>query len=184
MKKRRLIPLFAALVFAGVTFGCSETSKVDSGGVSLVISDFDGLPIRQTVNDSGGGILIDQVILRSILQVSTGGSTNLQTIEIKSYEVTFTRADRGTRVPSPLVQFYFGTVPPNGTTTVDNFAILLADQMLNPPISDLFFSNGGFDKETGEQVIRLNVSLRFFGRTLAGRDVVTNPQRFTLELVP
>lgn len=182
--KKHLYPLLVALAMIGATLGCSESAKVDSGGVSLVISDFDGLPIRASVNGASGGILIDQVILRSILQVAGAGSTNLQTIELKSYEATFTRADRGTRVPAPLVQFYFGTVPPNGTTTVDNFPIMLADQMLAAPVSDLFFSNGGFDKETGEQVIRLNVSLRFFGRTLAGRDVVTNPQRFTLELVP
>jgi hypothetical protein len=182
--KKHLYPLIVALAVAGVTFGCSESGKVDSGGVSLVISDFDGLPIRVPVNGAGGGIQVDQVILRSILQVPSEGSTNLQTIELKSYEVVFTRADRGTRVPPPLVQLYLGTVPPNGTTTIDNFPIMLADQMLTQPISDLFFSNGGFDKETGEQVIRLNVSLRFFGRTLSGRDVVTNPQRFTLELVP
>lgn len=182
--KKRIFPLIVALAFVGATFGCSEAGKVDSGGVSLVISDFDGLPIRISVNGAGGGIQIDQVILRSILQVPTTGSTNLQTIELKSYETVFARADRGTRTPPPLVQLYLGTVPPNGTTTIDNFPIMLADQVLNAPVSDLFFENGGFDKETGEQVIRLNVTLRFFGRTLSGRDVVTNPQQFTLELVP
>lgn len=182
--KKRLFPLIVALVVAGVSLGCPESAKVDSGGVSLVLSDFDGLPLRVGVNASSSGILIEQVILRSILQVPTSGSTNLQTIELKSYEVTFTRADRGSRVPPPLVQLYLGTVPPNGTTTIDTFPILFADQMLNPPVSDLFFENGGFDKETGEQVIRLNVSLRFFGRTLSGRDVASNVQQFTLELVP
>ncbi len=57
-------------------------------------------------------------------------------------------------------------------------------QIENPPVSDLFVENGGFDKETDETSILLNVNLRFFGRSIAGEAVDTTPVRFTVELVP
>ena len=60
-----------------------------------------------------------------------------------------------------------------------------ATQFENPPLSDLFFANGGFDKETGNAVVILNVRIRFFGRTLSGdaveSDVATLPQ---MQFVP
>jgi hypothetical protein len=77
-----------------------------------------------------------------------------------------------------------GTVPPGGTTVLENLPLMLAEQMLNPPISDLLFVNGGFDSETGSEVIKLNLIIRFFGRTLGGREVVSNAQSFPVEFVP
>lgn len=175
-----LLPLAAGLV----ALGCSDADEVDSGGVSLVIADFDGLPIRVAVNTAGAAVQVEEIELESIIQNPDLGTGNLQTIELRSYEVRFTRADTGTRVPTPLVQGLLGTVPPGGSTTLENLPVMLAEQMLNPPVSDLLFVNGGSDRETGSEVIKLNLIIRFFGRTLGGRDVVSNAQSFAVEFVP
>jgi hypothetical protein len=59
-----------------------------------------------------------------------------------------------------------------------------AEQFLNPPLEDLLFINGGVDSETGSQVIKLRFRLRFFGRTLTGDQVATEPASFDIEFVP
>lgn len=175
-----ILPLVAGLA----AVGCSDADEVDSGGVSLVIADFDGLPIRISVNASGGILQVEEIELQSIVQNPNLGTGNLQTIQLTAYEVRYTRADTGTRVPTPLVSGLLGTVPPGGTTVLENLPLMLAEQMLNPPISDLLFVNGGFDTETGGEVIKLNLIIRFFGRTLGGREVVSNAQSFLVEFVP
>ncbi len=170
-----------------VLAGCSNAGKVDSGGVSLVISNFDGLPstvaVQDTV-DSSGLVTIGSLTLSSLVQNPNLGTTDLQTVELSTYEVVYSRADAGTKVPTPLVDRLISSISPGGTTVFNNLPILRSEQLRNPPLSDLLFVNGGADQETGSDVIKLNCRLRFFGRTLGGRDVVTNAQSFTVEFRP
>jgi hypothetical protein len=177
-----ILPLAAVLGLGG----CSDADDVDSGGVSLVISDFDGLPTLVGTNVAGatGLVIVEEIELESIVQNPGLGTGNLQTIELSAYEVRFSRADTGTRLPTPLVAGLIGTVPPGGTTALGNLPILRSEQLLNAPLSDLLFVNGGFDKETGSDVIALNLTIRFFGRTLGGEDVVSTPQTFLVDFVP
>ncbi|HLE83590.1 MAG TPA: hypothetical protein VJG13_04550 [Thermoanaerobaculia bacterium] len=175
-----LLPLAAALALAS----CSDADEVDSGGVSLIISDFDGLPLVSSVNAAGGLVVMEEIELQSILQNPNVPSSNLQTIELSSYEVRYSRADTGTLLPTPLVEGLISSVPPGGNIIIGNLPILRGEQLLNPPLSDLLFVNGGFDRETGSDTIALNLTIRFFGRTLGGRDVVSNPQSFLVEFVP
>jgi hypothetical protein len=101
-------------------------------------------------------------------------------VELESYEITFTRADTGTRVPNPFVRGVGGgLVPVAGTLDIDGLPLFDEEQLENPPLSDLMFENGGTDTETGDQTILLNWRLRFFGRTLSGDEVETAPIEFT-----
>lgn len=188
MRHPRLLRLLLILplVLGLAALGCSDADEVDSGGVSLVISDFDGLPLVVSINNAAfiGLVNIEEIELQSIVQNPDLGTGNLQTIQLSSYEVRYTRADTGTRVPTPLVEGQLGTVPPGGTTVIGNLPILRSEQIFNPPLSDLLFENGGFDRETGSDVIALNLTIRFFGRTLGGREVVSNSQTFLIEFVP
>lgn len=183
---RRLLPYAFALALVVTLGGCSSgAGETDSGGVALVVSQFDGLASTVSVNDAAaaGLVTVDEIQLESIIE-NPNRVSDLQTIELRTYEVRFTRADSGTRVPTPLVERIFSTVPPGGTSTFNNLPILRNEQLLNPPLSDLLFVNGGFDPETGSEVIRLNFNVRFFGRTLGGRDVVTSTQSFSVDFVP
>lgn len=183
---RHLLPYAFALALVVTLGGCSSgVGETDSGGVALVVSQFDGLASTVSVNDAAaaGLVTVDEIQLESIIE-NPNRVSDLQTIELRTYEVRFTRADSGTRVPTPLVERIFSTVPPGGTSTFNNLPILRNEQLLNPPLSDLLFVNGGFDPETGSEVIRLNFNVRFFGRTLGGRDVVTSTQSFSVDFVP
>lgn len=178
--------LIICLVVA-VTACESRTDRTDGGGVLLSISDFDGLPISVSVNGTlavGGFVQVEEIIVDNIPKNPVGITSDLMNVEIVSYEVTFSRADNGTRIPNRFTRGLFGVAPVGGTFTVENLPVMSSDQLNSTPLSDLKASNGGFDKETGESKIVLNLSLRFFGRTLSGDAVETAPAIFTIEFTP
>ncbi len=168
------------LVLLVALAGCRERTDRSEGTVILSISDFDGLPL--VINASDSIVQVEQIILQSIAKDPTGTTSELMSIELRSYEVRFVRRDTGTRVPPPLVQGVFGIIPSGGSTTLDNLPIMMADQLLNSPIRDL--ARTGVDPETGSAVVLVDAYMRFFGRTLSGDDITSAPARFTLEIRP
>lgn len=186
MRTSLALLLIAALPLALLGCGDDRLSGTDGGGVTLVITDFDGLPIAVNVNAAAtvGLVQVEELIVESVAKDPNAITSDLMNVEMQSYEVVYTRADTGTRVPPPLVNGIFGTTPVGGTTTYENLPILTGEQLFTAPLSDLLFQNGGFDKETGLQTVRLNLALRFFGQTLSGEDVDTRPAHFTIEFTP
>ncbi|MDH3403315.1 MAG: hypothetical protein OEP45_06840, partial [Acidobacteriota bacterium] len=128
-------------------------------------------------------VQIDQITLSNVPKIPGGATSQLMNVEVESYEVTFTRAGNGTRIPTPYVAGAGGFVPVNGTDTFFNLPLMSLDQLENPPLSDLLFENGGVDTETGLQRITLNVRIRFFGRTLSGDEVQSNTVTWTIDFV-
>jgi hypothetical protein len=173
-----------------------RTDRVDSGGVLLTITSFDELPAEVSVNAPGGDVICSAgspggcVVSVGELQITNtskepgGVTSDLMDVSLESYQVTYSRRGNGTRLPPVLVSAIFGLAPVNGTETINNLRILGPAQLLNRPLADLLFLNGGIDGETGSNVISLNVSLQFFGRTLSGDTVATQPATFTVDFVP
>jgi hypothetical protein len=177
--------LFLVGLLAVGLLGCeSRTDRTDSGGIILSISDFDGLPIAVAVNSNAGFVQVEEIQVSSIIKDPNLVGSALMNVEIASFEVTFSRADTGTRLPPKFVRGLFGVVPAGGVFTVENLPVMAPEQFDVPPLSDLFYQNGGFDKETGDTRIILNCHLRFFGRTLSGDAVISEPGNFTLTIVP
>jgi len=179
MKRTASLLFLAVLVLA--LGSCRSRTDRSEGSVLLSVTDFDGLPLLVDVSD-GGPTQIGEITLRNFAKDPSGTTSDLQSIELRSYEVRFSRRDTGTRVPPPMVKSIFSLVPVNGTSTITNLPFLTENQLANPPISDL--GTTGADRETGSRVIVLNVSMRFFGRTLAGDDIASDPASFTVEVVP
>jgi hypothetical protein len=186
----KLAQLGLVAVLALGVLSCESRTNRD-GNVILSFGQFDGLPAEVSVNSPLGGfcsltatagclVTVDQITINSIV---TGGvaSSELMTVELRTYEVRFSRRPPGTRQLTSLVQSHFGPVPPGGVATINNLRILDSTQLLNPPLSDLLFEEGGLDSETGLPEVIVDVELRFFGRTVSGIDVATeDPARFTL----
>ena len=182
---RKVANLLLIVCLVVVFTACeSRTDRTDSGGVLLSITDFDGLPIAVSVNAASGFVQLESVTIENIAANPTGDVSDLMNVEIVSYEVIYSRADRGTRVPSKFVRGIFGVVPVGGSLDYDNLPIMGPDQLSTVPLSDLLFEQGGYDQETGESKITLNFALRFFGRTLSGNAVETAPAFFTVEFTP
>ncbi|MEM7050489.1 MAG: hypothetical protein AAF604_12560 [Acidobacteriota bacterium] len=182
--KKQAILFLVLLTLLGLA-GCESRTDRSEGGVVLSVSDFDGLPVQAAVNAQAGAPLqLGQVTIQNIPKDAGAAVSDLMNVEMRSYEIVYTRTDSGTRTPGTLVGSIFGVAPVNGTVDYDNLVILPGDQFNNPPLSDLLFINGGTDTETGFQTIRLNFQIRFFGRTLTGDEVVTAPSRFDVAFVP
>ena len=178
---------FLRLALAGILVlglvGCeSRTDRTDGGGVLLTFGQIDWPAIYSVAASVlGGGAAIDTVTLVSVAKDPNGVTSALMDIELQSFEVSFQRADTGTRLPAPLVRTFPGVIPVNGTLTISGMFFMLASQLENPPLSDLLADNGGFDKETGADSILLDVSIVFFGRTLSGDEVQSAPLRKTVQ---
>jgi hypothetical protein len=180
MDMKRSVTLFLVIVMVAALGGCRSRTDLSEGTVLLSVSDFDELPVRVSV--TGGPYDIGEVVVRNIAKSPSGTTSDLQNVELRAYEVRYTRRDTGRTVPPAMVQSIFGLIDVGGATTLNNLPFLTDNQLRNSPLLDL--ATTGTDKETGSEVIVLNVSLRFFGRTLAGDDVATDPASFTIEVVP
>jgi len=182
----RLGTLWVLFLAIGILSCGDERTLGSQATVILSLTDFDGLPFQVSVNDAAqvGAVTVEQLTLQNIPKDPQGPTSDLMSIELDSVEITYSRADVGTRVPPPRVRTIFSLVPVGGTSTLNNLEILGLEQLLNPPLSDLLFQNGGFDSETGSLLIVLDVNIRFFGRTLGGDKVASGFDSFRLEFVP
>ncbi|HEY3571240.1 MAG TPA: hypothetical protein VGP73_25165 [Thermoanaerobaculia bacterium] len=180
MKTQRLF-LFLLIALTLAITSCRSRTDRTEGTVVLSVTHFNGLPV--SVSATSGPFSIDQVTLRSFFKdpsVNSPTGHQLEGIELRSYEVTYRRRDTGTRTPPPTTQAIFGLVEPQGTLDLFNLPFLTTDQIANQPIKDLI--NLGRDSETGTAVITLDVTMRFFGRTLSGDDIASEPATFTIEV--
>lgn len=187
--RRRVVSLLCLLTAVSLCLSACSGGRNDDaeGTVLLSVTDFDGLPISASVNNAvnaGGFIQVEEIVLQNIPRDPRGTTSDLQSVELDSYEIVYRRADQGTRVPPARVRSIFSLVPVGGTTTLENLDIMGPEQLLNPPLSDLLFENGAFDRETNSPLIVLDVQMRFFGRTLSGDEISTGIESFTLEMVP
>lgn len=182
MKTQRVF-LFLLIVMMLAVTSCRSRTDRSEGTVVLSVTDFDKLPV--SVSASTGPFQIGQVTLKSFFKdpsVMDAMGHQLEGIELQRYEITYRRLDKGTRTPPPSVQGIFGLVAPLGTVQLDNLVFMTTDQTLNQPLKDLITL--GRDSETGTTVITLDVTLRFFGRTISGDDIASEPATFTIEVTP
>lgn len=172
---------FLLLALSVLLAGCSDLETTDQGGVILKVQ-FVNVPGSIGVNDQNQ-VLIPTIQIDSVVQNPTGGSSSVMDVLVDVYEVTFSRADTGTRTPPAFVYNRAATVPVGGTLTLTNFPIMGIEQMRSEPISDLLFENGGVDRETGATNIRINATFTVFGRTVSGESVASEPRTETIEFI-
>ncbi len=171
------------LAVALLVLGCEErTEKTDTGGVLLEIEFTNTVAIVGV--EQSESVTIPTMTITSIVADPEATTSSLMDVQLRTLEVTFSRADSGTRVPPPYFFNIISTVPVEGTLTLSNFPIMSTEQTRSPPLSDLLVLNGGFDRETGNTFIRLDVTIRVFGTTLTGTNVASVPRTQTIEFVP
>jgi len=92
-------------------------------------------------------------------------------VQLSQYTVAYRRADGGTIVP-PLQTFAAGgLIESGGDRTFNDFPILSQTAMQGTPFDQLFPFNGGVDRETGSNEIRMFYDITFFGLTVSGQRV-------------
>ncbi len=194
--RNKLVLALVAITLVGVA-GCkTRTDGTESGGVLLVVSDFDGLPSGVSINCSLGEVAIEfcdpdtyrsarlsvgELTLENIVADPTGTSSRLMDIQITRYQIGFRRIDTGSRLPPTQFRNVGVLVPANGTAAITNLPILTSEAFTNQPLTDLRLRNGGVDSETGSETMLIEFEMIFHGRTLSGDEVQSNAFTFTVE---
>ncbi len=175
--------LLVVSLLLGLT-GCGGgASKTDAGGVILEITNIpSGVPGQVTISSTTTLPVIPTLTIQSVLRDPSGTPSSLMDVNLDTYQVTYDRADHGTRVPPAFVQAFGGIVPAQGTLNILNLTVMGNNQFAAEPLLDL--ATYGIDRETGSTQVLLNVHLTFFGKTLSGKTVQTEPFGFTMEVLP
>lgn len=171
-----------AAVLAGVTIaavpGCSTNTQDDSASPVFLAGDFQLLPLQKCVNDNTA-LQFSTTVLRNRLKTPVT-ATQFLDVQIDSYTVVWRRIDGG-KTASPTQTFGGNViVPPNGQSSLTDYPYMTADDLLRPPLDQLFPFNGGVDKETGRAEIRQAGGVTWYGHTLSGQPVVSDVATFDM----
>lgn len=94
------------------------------------------------------------------------------TVQLRSYRVSYVRTDGGRQVPAPFVRSLSAQIAPGDAPEgVDNLVLVQADALNQAPFVALRPNNGGRDPETGRPVVQMDIIIEAFGETLAGENV-------------
>lgn len=182
----RFAKIVALSLAAVALFGCEAQDKVDTGGVIIVISEYDleGLPamMSATAEFPIVGSSDATLVVRNQARIPNSATSQMMDVIIEGYEVSFTRGDTGRATPPTLTEPVGGLVTANGTMTQNGLILLRQDQFERGPIRDLMRT--GKDPETDSTVVRLVWHLKFYGHTISGERIETNTISFNLDVVP
>lgn len=182
----RFAKIVALSLAAVALFACEVQDKVDTGGVIIVISEYDLEGIPAVMSASGAFPVVfgedATLVVRNESRIPSGSTSQMMDVIIEGYEIRFTRGDFGSATPPTLTEPVGGLVPVGGTMTQTGLMLLRQDQFEYGPIRDLRIS--GRDPETNSTVVRLIWHLKFFGKTISGERIETNTISFNLDVTP
>ena len=165
--------LFLGIALAGalaLASGCTNKEGETEAPVFLTVDlpDQAGL----TVIDPARTITIPSMIVESHLKNPTAEDPQgFANVQLNEYTVVYRRADGGTIVPAVQTFAAGGLVPSGGTTTLTDFPVLSQAALAGTPFDQLLPFNGGIDRETGANEIRMFYDVTFYGQTVSGHRV-------------
>lgn len=173
MKRAACISILLAAALA-LTAGCTNKQGETESPVFITTS------LSQQPGFVSVGIVapvqIGTISLSSHLKnPSQSDPQGFATVMIESYTVHFRRTDGGTRVPADQNLPAGVIIPSGGSASLTNFPVLPASQIQLSPFDQLLPFNGGFDRETGKDEIDTAFDITFFGHTVAGQRVASEP---------
>lgn len=171
MKARFILAVAAAvavpLLFAACT---NENKQAQSDGavfVELNIGDESNC-IYWNVNPAVSPYQRPNIALLEFNSIIKKPASDARFLDVQMTDmwVTWQRIDGGTKIPRPFHFVYGILLPAAGDLELSNAPIMSLDQMLESPFDDLI--NYGYDRETGNLVIRLRGIIDYYGKTYSG----------------
>lgn len=169
MKNRVLlgIALGAGLAFAA---GCTNPEGESEAPVFLTVDLTDQAGLTN-INPARTITIPTMVVSSSLKNPEASDPQGFADVQLNEYTVTYRRADGGTIVP-PVQHFAAGlVVPTGGEATLTDFPIISQTALQGSPFDQLVPFNGGIDRETGSNEIRLFYDVTFYGLTASGKRV-------------
>lgn len=174
-----LLPLLVALAGAG----CTAPGDIDDtdSPVILVVQSIE--PVNDPFGDviTNTGTIPDDVVNVTFAahpknpEITGSTGPELADVLIERFEVTFERTDGGSDVPKGFQRGMSLRVrnTPQGEeeilTSEAEITVAPSTTKAQPPIS--FLIDPGFEPDTGFVNIQVNATIRFFGRTISGKQV-------------
>lgn len=171
MKTNRLVLVALCSLAAGLIGGCTGGNHSADTEAPVIFS----VDIPKGVADVAVNLLSDVVIpsmsFKSQSKVPGGVLSQQDDAILNEWVVTFRRTDGGTVASPTWRNFYNVYLPAGGSANLENYRIMPVEFLSQPPLNQLFPANGGFDKETGKDNIRQELTVTVYGKTQAGRKV-------------
>jgi hypothetical protein len=169
MKTRYLFPILLGAAVA-LSSGCTNKQGESESPVFITVDLTDQAGLTDI--NPPRTVTIPTMTLHSHLKNPTASDPQgFADVQVKRYTVTYRRSDSGTIVPA-VQEFAVGMVlPSGGTATLTDFPIISQTALQGPPFDQLFPFNGGIDRETGSNEIRLFYDVVFYGDTASGHRV-------------
>lgn len=179
MKKNTLTVLGLGALLVALLPGCSTNTQGDDAAPVFLTGEFVELPLEKLLI-SASPLQFASTSLHNRLKVAGGASSQFLDVQVDSYFVRWTRSDGG-RTASKGEPFGGNViVPVNGTSALNNYPFMTADNLLRPPLDQLYPFNGGIDHETGQTEINQIGHVTWFGHTLSGQTVVSTEASFNM----
>lgn len=175
-KSRALLFVIAAAIpFAA---GCTNKQGETESPVYMTANLVSGTQALTFNIAPGAGFQLTSVTLQSFgKSPSVTDPQGFQTIELSSYQVKYSRLDGGTTLPNPSTATFAvtGTIPLAGTLNIQGLPVITPAASQQSPFDQLLPFNGGIDQQTGQPTINLGLTVTFFGETVAGTRVQSDP---------
>ncbi len=107
--------------------------------------------------------------------------SSLSDVEIHKIVSVWKRTDGGTVNPRTFTQTWTTLLPAGGRVTLNGLNLMSAEQLYEMPFTQLLPENGGVDRETGNKVIIVDAETKFYGKTVQGCDIESEPMYTTFE---
>jgi hypothetical protein len=155
--------------------GCSGNDLTKSASpVALIATTSQTLHTLDLLSGATGcNVSIGTVSMQALIKNPSSGTTNttFEQVHVTSYQVSYVRTDGGKLVPAPFVMSTDLLLTPGGGASATTFLAFQADALTQAPFAALLPVNGGRDPDTGQAFVSMDVTLTFFGETLAGDKV-------------
>jgi hypothetical protein len=168
--KRTTLLLLLAIAALGVLPSCSTNVEGDEASPVFLTIEFTLLPLQKNVAD-GTPLQFDTAVVRNRPKSNVINSTTFLDVRLETYDVEWRRLDGGTKVPEKEIFAGNVIVPFNGTSNLTNYQFMTGAALGFSPFDQLFPFNGGLDRETGRNEIRLAGIVTLNGHTLSGQPV-------------
>ncbi len=177
--KKTLSALALGAALTALLPGCSTNTRGDDASPVFLAGNFQELPLSINVA-SGAPLQFRTTVLQARLKTTNVASLQFLDTQVDSYVVRWTRLDGGTKASAQETFGGNAIVPPNGTTTLNNYPYMSADALIRSPLDQLFPFNGGIDHETGKAEIRQAGHVTWYGHTLSGQPVISVEATFDM----
>ncbi len=170
----RIMRVCIVLAFAVAVLSCGGNSSLDNSVATVFLTvDIEENNPDIDVCTQTSDMVVFSMTITSNPKDPAGSTTANQDVTLTRWVIIPYRTDGGSTASPEWTYDQSIFVQAGGSTDLENYRVYPVGNLREVPLLYLFPANGGFDPETGNNVIRQSFELQLFGRTVSGKKVAT-----------